>query len=116
MSAASLSVKESSQGAITILTLNGELDAKTAPEFRAKLDALASAGKVKIICDCKDLSYVASAGIGVMNAVQKTLTSQSGELILIAVKKEIRDTMELMYFTKKVRLFGSIEEAAPAFK
>ncbi|MCZ8237939.1 MAG: STAS domain-containing protein [Leptospiraceae bacterium] len=116
MAAANLSVKESNQGAITILSLNGELDAKTAPEFRAKLDSLASAGKVKIICDCKDLSYVASAGIGVMNAIQKTLVSHSGELILIAVKKEIRDTMDLMYFTKKVRLFGSIEEASAAFK
>lgn len=116
MSIANLKITESSQGSITILTLNGELDAKTAPEFRTTLDNLISAGKNKIICDCKALSYVASAGIGVMNAIQKSLTSKSGELILISVQKEIRDTMDLMYFTKKVRLYGSLEEAIKAFK
>ena len=116
MSVANLKITESSKNSITILTLDGELDAKTAPDFRTTLDNLIASGKNRIICDCQALSYVASAGIGVMNAIQKTLTSKSGALILMSVQKEIRDTMELMYFTKKVRLYGSLEEAIQAFK
>ncbi|WCL50499.1 STAS domain-containing protein [Leptospira sp. GIMC2001] len=112
--AATLKITETKKNNITILSLSGELDAKTAPDFRTTLDNLIAAGSVKIVCECQELTYVASAGIGVMNAIQKNAMGKSGEMILVGVQKEIRDTMELMYFTKKVRLLGTVDEAIAA--
>jgi anti-sigma B factor antagonist len=116
MSTPILKITESKMGSVIVLTLSGELDAKTAPDFRTQLDAYIAAGSSKIVCDCKNLTYVASAGIGVMNAVLKAAAAKSGELKLASVTKDILDTMELMYFTKKVKIYGTVEEAVQSFK
>jgi anti-sigma B factor antagonist len=110
-----LKINQSSAGKVVILALNGELDAKTAPDFRTQLDKLIEAGSVNLVLDCKGLSYVASAGIGTLNAILKTATSKNGELVLSNVQKDIKDTMELMYFTKKVKIFSTTEEAIQKF-
>lgn len=115
MSTPTLKITESKIGNVIVLALTGELDAKTAPDFRTQLDAHIAAGFPKIVCDCKNLTYVASAGIGVMNAILKSASAKSGELKLASVNKDIRDTMELMYFTKKVKIYGSVEEAVQNF-
>ncbi len=115
MSQSLLKINQSSVGKVIVLALKGELDAKTAPDFRTQLDKLIEAGSINFVLDCKDLSYVASAGIGTLNAVLKVATSKNGELVLSNVQKDIKDTMELMYFTKKVKIFSSTEEAIQNF-
>lgn len=110
-----LKISESKQGNVLVLALSGELDAKTAPDLRTHLDNSIQAGAIRVVLDCKSLTYVASAGIGTLNAVQKALVQKSGQMVLCHVAKDIKDTMDLMYFTKKVKVFPGLEEALQAF-
>ena len=109
-----LSLKESLAGEKTILKLAGELDAKTSTELKLKLESIASNGRLKLVCNCSDLEYIASAGIGILNSMAKYFKEKGGEIVFSNLRKEIRDTMELMYFTKKVRVFLTEEEALKA--
>jgi anti-anti-sigma factor len=115
MSIPKLQLKESKKGDFSILALSGELDAKTTPEFKAHLDKMIQGGSRKVILDCSELSYIASAGIGAMNASLKSIQAMGGGLCLAKVQKQIRDTLDLMYFTKKVKLYGTVDEAISAF-
>ncbi len=108
---ANLTYNEKIDGSKLILKVAGELDAKTAPDFKIKLEAAVGNGIQTIVCDCSALTYIASAGIGVLNSIQKFLKEKSGEIVFCSLKKEVKDTMELMYFTKKVRVFPTLEDA-----
>ena len=105
MSNAALTIEEKRIGEKAILALMGELDAKTTPTLKAKLDALLAGGVKHLLVDCGRLTYVASAGIGALNAALKTLKDNGGKLILSALTNEVRDTMDLMFFTKRVQTY-----------
>ncbi|EQA35570.1 STAS domain protein [Leptospira inadai serovar Lyme str. 10] len=108
---ANLTFNEKLEGSRLILKVAGEIDAKTAPDLKLKLESAVGNGVKTIVCDCTALTYIASAGIGVLNSIQKFLKEKSGEIVFCSLKKEVKDTMELMYFTKKVRIFPNLEEA-----
>lgn len=110
MAEAQLQITEKVHGKKAVLTIAGELDAKTTPSLKAKLDELMAAGVDGLLIDCTRLTYVASAGIGALNAVLKTLKDKGGKMALAALTKEVRDTMDLMFFTKRVAVYNTAAE------
>ncbi|RHX81336.1 anti-sigma factor antagonist [Leptospira yasudae] len=112
---ATLTIQEKKEGNLLVLQIQGEIDAKTAPDLKLKLESSIGNGATKIVCDFSGVSYIASAGIGVLNSILKFLKEKSGELVFSNIKKEVRDTMDLMYFTKKIRIFESVKDALAAF-
>ncbi|EMY71549.1 STAS domain-containing protein [Leptospira vanthielii] len=98
-----------------IIQVSGEIDAKTAPELKVKLELSIENGATKIILDFNELTYISSAGIGVLNSIQKYLKEKSGEIVLTSLSKEVKDTMDLMYFTKKVKVFTNLDGALVGF-
>jgi anti-sigma B factor antagonist len=103
-------------GKICVIEINGELDAKTSPLLKGKLDSVTGKGIVKIVCDCPNLKYISSAGIGVINAALIACKSKGGDIAFAGVSKVIKDTMDVMYFTKKVRLFKTAQDAVNALQ
>lgn len=115
MAEATLQITEETTGPVVILKLAGEADAKTSPALKNRLEYLIGSGSKKILIDCAQLTYVASAGIGTLNAALKALKGNGGDLALCALNKEVKDTMDLMFFTKRVQVFDSLDEAKKAF-
>ncbi|MBS0617992.1 MAG: STAS domain-containing protein [Spirochaetes bacterium] len=110
MAEAQIKINEKLNGKKATLELTGELDAKTTPTLKAKLDELLAKGIDGLVVDCTRLTYVASAGIGALNAVLKTLKDKNGKMALSGLSKEVRDTMDLMFFTKRVPVFNTAAE------
>ncbi|TGL45605.1 STAS domain-containing protein [Leptospira perdikensis] len=112
---ANINFKEKSHGDKFVIQVSGEIDAKTAPELKVKLELSIENGATKIVLDFSDLTYISSAGIGVLNSIQKYLKDKSGEVVLVNLSKEVKDTMDLMYFTKKVKVFPNLDGALAGF-
>ncbi|TGK33428.1 anti-sigma factor antagonist [Leptospira gomenensis] len=112
---ATLTIQERKEGKILVLQILGEIDAKTAPDLKLKLESSIGNGATLILCDFSGVTYIASAGIGVLNSILKYLKEKSGEIVFSNIKKEVRDTMDLMYFTKKIRVFENVKDAISAF-
>jgi anti-anti-sigma factor len=110
MADAQISISEKVNGKKAVISIAGELDAKTTPTLRAKLDELLSQGIDGLLIDCTSLTYIASAGIGALNAALKSLKDRNGKMVLSALSKEVRDTMDLMFFTKRVLVFNTAAE------
>jgi anti-anti-sigma factor len=115
MAQAALSITETDSDGIKIIALDGDLDAHTVPALKASLDKNIASGKVKILLDATKLSYISSAGIGTLNAALATIKGKGGKLSIGGAGKTVYDTLEVMYFTKKVDVFPSLKDALANF-
>ena len=111
MAEALLNIKESSSGSAHVIAVEGEIDAKTSPDLKHVLDSAIESGKKKIILDFSSLKYISSAGIGVLNAALHALKSSGGAMAIVNPEKTVRDTLDVMYFSKKVVVYSSLQSA-----
>lgn len=111
MAAAELKITESKSGQVTVLALSGDVDAHTAPLLKEAAEKCTAAGKLNIVFDFSGCSYISSAGIGVLNALLNNLKAKGGKLAIAAANKAITDTLEVMYFTRKVTLYSDTASA-----
>ena len=63
--ATSFTVVRRKSGDVTVLTLNGFLDAHTAPDFEKVIQEEFDGGHIRLIADCSELTYISSAGLGI---------------------------------------------------
>lgn len=110
MADAQIQISDRVNGKKAVIELAGELDAKTTPALKTKLDAILGQGVESLLVDCARLTYVASAGCGALNAALKVLKDKGGKMALSSLTKEVRDTMDLMFFTKRVAVYANLAE------
>jgi anti-sigma B factor antagonist len=111
MGTAELKITESTSGKVTILALSGDIDAHTSPILKEAAEKCTASGKLNIVFDFSGCSYISSAGIGVLNALLNALKAKGGKLAIACANKTITDTLEVMYFTKKVMLYADTASA-----
>ena len=76
------------------ITLHGRLDASQVDTARAVFDKVSSSCKV----DFAELSYVSSAGLGLLFGAQKRLVDGGGGLTLINLSPHIREIFQIAGF------------------
>jgi len=111
MGAANLSVNVSMKGNVAVVECVGDIDAHTSSQLRDAIDKNVAAGHVKIVFDFSKLNYISSAGIGVLNAALNTVKSKNGKMAIAAPGDAVRDTLEVMYFHKKVDIHLTVDDA-----
>jgi anti-sigma B factor antagonist len=112
--ATSLQITERRTGDVTILDLAGRvvLGEGDTP-FRQAIDALVKEGRLKIVLNLKDVTYIDSAGVGVMVGKLVSLRRQGGDIkILTLVQRNLR----VMTITKLVTVFEIFESEDEAVK
>jgi len=111
MSEAILKISESVNDGICVITPSGDIDAHTAPQFRESIEKNIASGNIRIIFDFSSLNYISSAGIGLLNAALNSLKGKGGKMSIACASPSVHDTLELMYFTKKVPVRKDIDSA-----
>ncbi len=76
------------------LALEGRLDTVTAPQLQNTINEYL-AGAANIVMDCKDLTYVSSAGLRVLLTARKSI---QGELTLKNVDPSVMEVLEITGF------------------
>jgi len=104
-----LKITEKNQNGVCVITLSGDIDAYTAPSFKDAIDKKISAGTFRIVFDFSGVNYISSAAIGVLNAALHTLKANGGAMSIACVNKTVRDTLDVMYFTRKVTVTNSLD-------
>lgn len=80
-----------------IITINGRLDTRTAPELEKELDNLTETCK-ELIFDMSELAYVSSAGLRVILKAQKYMNIR-GRMKLTGVNESIMEVFEITGFS-----------------
>ena len=67
---------------VSILRLQGFLDAHTAPKFEKAIQQLLSENRYKLIISMTDLNYISSAGLGVFMGFIEEVRKNNGDIKL----------------------------------
>ena len=68
------------QGEETLVSIEGTLDALTAPELRPTLDAIVAEGKKSVTLDLQNLRLIDSSGVGALVSLLKRVRAYGGEV------------------------------------
>lgn len=83
---------------ITLVDIQGFLDAHTATMFEDSLKNIISDGKIKIIVNFKNLDYISSAGLGVLMAFIEELRAKKGDIKLAEMNDKVYSVFDLLGF------------------
>ena len=88
----------SRQGDISILSVNGFLDAHTAPRFEKAMQDEVDAEKVRLIVDCSGLTYISSAGLGVFMSFVEDLREKGGDVKICGLTDTVYQVFDILGF------------------
>ncbi len=96
---------------ITILSLNGSIDALTAPKITEYIQGLVADGNIKLIADFSAVDYTSSAGLRVLLGAIKETRAQGGDMRLVGVQPDVLKVLNLSGFTNILKLFDDLDSA-----
>jgi anti-sigma B factor antagonist len=100
---------------VTIVSINGSIDALTAPEITNYMNDLIASEKIKLIADFSGVDYTSSAGLRVLLAAVKATRAKGGDLYLVGVQPDVLKVLSLSGFTSIIKIFSEIDQAVNSF-
>jgi anti-sigma B factor antagonist len=92
------SITRAAEANLTVLALDGFLDAHTAPEFEKAIQSEIDAGRLQLIVDCGKLTYISSAGLGVFMGFIEELREQGGDIKICGLTAKVEQVFEILGF------------------
>ena len=94
-----------------VISLAGEVDLYTAPEFKQQLlDVIAKGGK-RVVVDFTDTTFIDSTTLGVLVGGVKRLRTNDGELSLVCSDRNITKIFEITGLDRVFTIYPTRAEA-----
>ena len=106
------SVEESVDDETQLVAIHGDVDLKTAREFRAALDDAAQDGKPRLIVDMSDVPFMDSSGLAAVIGAQKAFKDRTR--LVVVCPDNLRRLFEVTRLDSIVSVVGSLPEALVA--
>ncbi len=91
-------IAQKERDAINILELKGYLDAHTAPRLEEAFQTLLNQKRYNIVVNCRELSYISSAGLGVFMAFIEDVRKNKGDIKLSNMSSKVFNVFDLLGF------------------
>jgi anti-sigma B factor antagonist len=101
---------------VSVLELKGYLDAHTAPDLETAFQRLLTEKKYNVIVNCRDLSYISSAGLGVFMAYVEDIRKNMGDIKLTNMSPKVYNVFDLLGFPILYEIYKDEQEAVTRFK
>ena len=99
-----------------VISLEGAVDAHTAPQFETAVQAVIDEGQHKIIVDCQKLTYISSAGLGVfMGFVEEVRETDEGDIKICGLSETVKQPFEILGFDALFDFCPDAESAKKQF-
>lgn len=86
-------------GAETVVSLAGQLDTLTFPDFEKAVSQIVSSSSMSVILNGTELTYISSAGLRLLLTLQKGMKAKGGTLRLKNIQQDIMDIFRITGFT-----------------
>jgi anti-sigma B factor antagonist len=97
-----------------VLAVRGEIDLFTAPELKQVLAESIEAGRIRIVVDLAETTFLDSTALGVLIGAVKRLRSREGALAIVNVDENIAKTFEITGLDQIFTIVPTREEAVEA--
>jgi anti-sigma B factor antagonist len=96
---------------VYVISLGGEIDLYTAPEFKQQLIDAVQAGAQTIVIDLTKTTFIDSTTLGVLVGAVKRLRENGGELSLVCRDQNITKIFEITGLDRVFAIHASRDEA-----
>jgi anti-sigma B factor antagonist len=100
---------------LTIIHLEGAVDAHTAPQFEQAVQSAIDEGKHHIIVDCQKLSYISSAGLGVFMCFIEEVRDEGGDIKICGLSEKVKQPFEILGFESLYDFCPDVSDAKNRF-
>lgn len=94
-----------------IVTVEGRMDAVTAPDFEQCLKGWINDGETMFVVDFGGLDYISSAGLRSILMIAKSLKVKEGQMMLCALRDTVKEVFEISGFSTIIPVYESVETA-----
>jgi anti-sigma B factor antagonist len=102
---------ENVNGDMYVISLAGEVDLYTAPEFKQQLLEVIGQGGKEVIVDFSETTFIDSTTLGVLVGGVKRLRTNDGQLSLVCSDRNITKIFEITGLDRVFTIYPSREEA-----
>ena len=110
------SIHKSTEKDITVLSLEGYLDAHTAPEFEKAVQTEYQAGRVRIVVECSRLNYISSAGLGVFMSFIEEIREAGGDIKICGLAPKVFQVFDILGFSALFDIVPDLPAAIQRFQ
>ena len=96
---------------ITLVHLNGRLDANTSPEVKSTLQELLEKGQLKIIVDLQKVSFIDSSGLAALVSGLRLAREKKGNIILSGPGSQAQIVFRLTMLDRIFKIHPTLDEA-----
>lgn len=110
-----LYIDERTVSGVTVLDLRGRLVLDETDYFRRKMDDLIEGQRLLVVLNLKDVTYIDSAGVGMMVGKYLSVRRKGGDMKLLHLTPRSQRVMTITKLLTVFEAFDSEEKAIAAF-
>ena len=99
-----------------VVTVEGEIDIFTAPEFKERISAAIDAGREVVVVDLMATTFIDSSSLGVLISAHRRLRQRSGRLIIASDVRAVRNTFKITGLDSVLELAKDRDAALAALR
>lgn len=107
----SLAFSVSRASGYAVLSVAGEVDAATEQQFRDALTSVLAHGAPRIVVELSRVSFMSSAGIGVLMGARRVLANGGGSLVLAAPHGAVVQVLSITGVGEVIPVAASVPDA-----
>ena len=108
-------IQTSLENNLSIVALEGFVDAHTAPQFEDAIQKAVDSGSVRIVVDCEKLNYISSAGLGVFMSFIEEVRDRGGDIKICGLTPKVKHTFEILGFQDIFEMLDDQQTALQRF-
>lgn len=108
-------IAQRERDSVNVLELKGYLDAHTAPKLEEAFQDLLNSQRFNIVVNCRELSYISSAGLGVFMAFIEDVRKNRGDIKLSNMTPKVFNVFDLLGFPLLYEIVKDEQEAVRKF-
>lgn len=97
-----------------VISVGGEVDLYSAPEFKEALEQALEADRRRIVLDFSEATFIDSTALGVIMSGSKRLSAKGGSLAIVCSNPAPLRVFQIAGFDRLLPFYGSRDEALRA--
>ena len=104
-----------SLGKVAVVEPVGFINAHTARDFETVFQNLIDQNQHNIVINCKDLSYIASAGLGAIMGFIDLIRENEGDIRMCSMNETVFNIFDVLGFTHLYSIYDTEDKAVQSF-
>lgn len=104
------------RGDVVVIHPRGFINAHTVRQFEQEIERAVDSGRNQIVINGSGLSYIASAGLGVIMGHIEDVRSKGGDIRLTNLNETVFSILKVLGFNHVCRVYDSEEEGVSSYR